>query len=420
MDESKPLEEIRTWEHPPWYGIDQFKERVMLTFLENQKGPFHNLKTHFRKPEKRLMTSGPCQEASYTAITLNPESHFTRREKNHSLFHWNTLTNPELLIQIWMSSKKNASMIIGMSMGQETCLIHGQVSLNLVYWKKNLTDLCGRGEDWQENSLHPGQIIYGQSSGNQWERMPSWRRSKSGRMRRTIWRTHENCEESISSTPRIRHSRKPSRTRVRSWKHQWLLLCPVKLRKIVGVVHPTKFRQNLRDLEADESTRMRMGNSIPHYHEDHIAWKGENSLQHYNLVHKFIPMPQAMKIPAAKAAVDKEGAKCEKISALNLTKVRSKKEVIDEARTKGATVHFASLMDICHLKNAELKAKHQKYKGRVVLRGDFVKDDSWSYAVFTEQGSSASEVTAAKSWISSPDCRVAMDKQRTQCLHITK
>ena len=33
--------------------------------------------------------------------------------------------------------------------------------------------------------------------------------------------------------------------------------------------------------------------------------KGDNSLQHYNLVHKFIPMPQAMKIPAAKAAVDK-------------------------------------------------------------------------------------------------------------------
>ena len=46
--------------------------------------------------------------------------------------------------------------------------------------------------------------------------------------------------------------------------------------------------------------------------------------------------------------------------------------------------------------NAELQAKHQKYKGRVVLRGDFVKDDSGSYAVFTEQGSSASQMTAAK------------------------
>ena len=66
------------------------------------------------------------------------------------------------------------------------------------------------------------------------------------------------------------------------------------------------------------------------------------------------------KIPAAKAAVDKEWEKLEKISAWNLTKVRSKSEVIDEARTSGATVHFASLMDICHLKNAELEAKHQK------------------------------------------------------------
>ena len=139
-----------------------------------------------------------------------------------------------------------------------------------------------------------------------------------------------------------------------------------------------------------------MGNSISHLHEDHTAGKGEHSLQHYNLVHKFIPMPQAMKIPAAKAAVDKEWEKLEKISAWNLTKVRSKKQVIDEARTAGAAVHFASLTDICHLKNAELEAKHQKYKGQVVLRGDFVKDDSGCSAVFTEQGSSASQMTAAK------------------------
>ena len=59
-------------------------------------------------------------------------------------------------------------------------------------------------------------------------------------------------------------------------------------------------------------------------------------------------------------------------------------------------ISFASLMEICHLKNAELEAKHQKYKGRVVFRGGIVKDDSGSYAVFTEQGSSASQMTAAK------------------------
>ena len=69
------------------------------------------------------------------------------------------------------------------------------------------------------------------------------------------------------------------------------------------------------------------------------------------------------KNPAAKEAVDKECEKLEKISAWNLMKVRSKKEVIDEARTTGAKVHFASLLDICHLKNA----------GQVVLRGGVVK-----------------------------------------------
>ena len=65
-----------------------------------------------------------------------------------------------------------------------------------------------------------------------------------------------------------------------------------------------------------------------------------------------------MKVPAAQAAVDKEWEKLEKISAWKLTKVSGKKEAIDEARTKGAKVHFASLMDICHLKKAELEAKH--------------------------------------------------------------
>ena len=47
-----------------------------------------------------------------------------------------------------------------------------------------------------------------------------------------------------------------------------------------------------------------------------------------------------MKIPAAKAAVDKEWEKLEKIPAWNLTKVRSQKEVINEARRKGRMSSF--------------------------------------------------------------------------------
>ena len=52
----------------------------------------------------------------------------------------------------------------------------------------------------------------------------------------------------------------------------------------------------------------------PNHHEDHFAGKGDNSLQHYNLVQKCILMPEAMKIPDAKAAVEnisqKKGSNC--------------------------------------------------------------------------------------------------------------
>ena len=77
-------------------------------------------------------------------------------------------------------------------------------------------------------------------------------------------------------------------------------------------------------LEAGESTRLHIGDSVPNHHEDRIAGKGNKSLQHYNVVHKFIPVPQAFKIPPAKTAVDKEWETLAKISAWNLTKVRSK------------------------------------------------------------------------------------------------
>ena len=53
--------------------------------------------------------------------------------------------------------------------------------------------------------------------------------------------------------------------------------------------------------------------------------------------------------------------------------------MIEEARSKG-------------LKKSEPEPQKQKYKGRLVLRGDFVKDYSGSHAVFTEQGSSASHL----------------------------
>ena len=50
-------------------------------------------------------------------------------------------------------------------------------------------------------------------------------------------------------------------------------------------------------------------------------------------------------------------------------------------------------MRLCHVKHSELEAS---YKGRVVFRGDNVRDESSFLPVFSEQGTSASRLAAAK------------------------
>ena len=158
-----------------------------------------------------------------------------------------------------------------------------------------------------------------------------------------------------------------------NWRHQWLSLRLARQARTVSMVRnvakPTINSKFACILEACESTRLRMEESLPKFYEDHIVGNRRQFTTTLQFGTNF-SLPQAMKIPAAKAAVDKEWDKLEKILAWNLTKVRSKKEAVDEARTKGIKVHFASLMNICHLKNAQLETRHQKYKGRVVLRGD--------------------------------------------------
>ena len=106
----------------------------------------------------------------------------------------------------------------------------------------------------------------------------------------------------------------------------------------------------------------------------------------------FFQCLKAMKIPAAQAAMVKEWEKLEKIQAWNIIKVRNKLDVIDEAKTNSCCFTDGHLS----FEECRMETKHPKYKGRVALRSDIVKDDSGSYAVFTEQGSSASQMTAAK------------------------
>ena len=97
------------------------------------------------------------------------------------------------------------------------------------------------------------------------------------------WITLENCEgfyfidpEDTEFKETIKNARKKLETSVAP-------AMPCKNMKNCGNGASNKIKTRLECiLEADESKRLRMGESLPNHHEDHIAEKGDNSLQHYN------------------------------------------------------------------------------------------------------------------------------------------
>ena len=256
-----------------------------------------------------------------------------------------------------------------------------------------LVDLCGPWWDYRENSLHPGQTRTLDEIG---KKCPAEREGKV-----VTWKTqHDNARklrgiyfidpEDKEFKETIKNARKKLETSVAP-------AMPCKIKKSCGSGGSDKNKTKLACiLEADESTRLRMGISLPNHHEDHIAGEGDNSLQPYNLVHKFITVPQAMKIPAAKAAVDKEWEKWRNFrrGTWRKSEVRKKWSKKQERRAQKFIFHHWWTYVIWKMLNWRQSTKNTK--GRVVLGGDIVKDNSGSYAVFTEQGSSASPMTAAK------------------------
>ena len=59
-------------------------------------------------------------------------------------------------------------------------------------------------------------------------------------------------------------------------------------------------------VDADESTRPRLEGAGHKLHQDHITAKRMNPITHYSLVHKFSPVPQALKKKDAKTAVERK------------------------------------------------------------------------------------------------------------------
>ena len=194
-----------------------------------------------------------------------------------------------------MSSKRSASMIIGTSMGLETCLILGQVS-----HKTLLEEQAPDGFTWSGERLTRKQLT--SRPDHLW---PELWKSMGKHVKLKEKQKWSNEKLHLENTRKLRgiYFIDPEDTEFK----ETIKDARKKLETSVAPALPCKIMKNCRSdgsnkiktkltciLEADESTRMRMGNSIPHYHQDHIAGKGNNSLQHCNLVHKLIPMPQAV------------------------------------------------------------------------------------------------------------------------------
>ena len=109
-------------------------------------GLFHNLTTRFRMPVKQSMIFGPCQENSKTAITLNPESNFTRREKNHSLKYIDVSRTVHTNLDV--KQEKRIDDYWNIDGSRDLSDPWTGFTQFLLYWKKNLpTDICGPGRD---------------------------------------------------------------------------------------------------------------------------------------------------------------------------------------------------------------------------------------------------------------------------------
>ena len=94
-----------------------------------------------------------------------------------------------------------------------------------------------------------------------------------------------------------------------------------------------------------------------HIKKRHYSRKGIESEIQYGLVDEPITSKEVMKIPEAKAVVDKEWNKIQNLR---------------QAKNDGRDVHFASFMNLCHLKH-----------------------DNGHKAVFSAQSASATQVAAA-------------------------
>ena len=223
---------------------------------------------------KRKMTSGRSQENSFIVTTLYQESNCTCRKKKHFLFRRSTSTLPERLIHhLDVLTEKHRLKITGTWMEKESYQM--------------------RGQGWDRfillNERPPG--------GYTWSRRRLTRKQTPSRpddvwpdtVDAYVWPMQQNKKAKqrwAVEKPKLDNARQLRGIFFIESNDEECKLTLKASRRKLKVPMPA----------AIESTTPRPETAGRKPHQDHIAAKGMNSITHCSLVHKIIPIPQALKI----------------------------------------------------------------------------------------------------------------------------
>ena len=311
----KPLGKIRHWKSPPWFGIIQSEETVIMTFYRRIRRvsactTFSRLISGCRRSTKWFLVHLWTRHIPPSRWTKSQTLHAARGIISYSTENYIDVTRAtHTALDVLQESRIDDCWNIDGSRDLSDSwtgfthfpLLKEKPPDGYMWSGWEIDQTASNIKAW----FNCGQKIWRSKSRNsKMKEKQNWASEKpeleNARTLRGIYFIEPEDEEfkeilenarrklEVLAAPAVPcksvKSRKYGATRSKNDDHKSKLTCI---------------------LEAEESKRLRMEGTAPRIHEDHIAGRGSHSLQHFNLGHKLTPMPQAMKILEAKAAVEK-------------------------------------------------------------------------------------------------------------------
>ena len=119
----------------------------------------------------------------------------------------------------------------------------------------------------------------------------------------------------------------------------------------------------------------------------------------YGAVTKLLDRKQVNSDQKAKAAIWQEAQALIQEGTWLPGSVIDRDALVESAKKSGKKIHLGQLMSICSIKFWEMPPTQHKYKGRIVFRGDCVKDENGAPAIFQELSASPTGINTANSVI---------------------